>query len=41
MLRAKLLSKKLKVRLADTLIAQYCIDHHPIEGLLKYSGLNA
>jgi predicted nucleic acid-binding protein len=27
LLRAKLLSKKLKARLADTLIAQACIDH--------------
>ncbi len=28
LLRAQLLSKKLKARLADTLIAQCCIDHH-------------
>lgn len=28
MLRAGMLSKKLKARLADTLIAQCCIDHH-------------
>ncbi len=27
-LRALLLSKKLKARLADTLIAQSCLDHH-------------
>ena len=27
-LRALILSKKLKARLADTLIAQFCIDHH-------------
>ncbi|HSW70632.1 MAG TPA: PIN domain-containing protein [Gammaproteobacteria bacterium] len=26
--RSKLISKKLKARLADTLIAQSCIDHH-------------
>jgi predicted nucleic acid-binding protein len=26
--RAKLIKKKLKARLADTLIAQSCIDHH-------------
>lgn len=28
LLRAKILAKNLKARLADTLIAQSCIDHH-------------
>jgi predicted nucleic acid-binding protein len=28
LLRAKILAKNLKARLADTLIAQICVDHH-------------
>jgi len=47
MTRSKLLFKKLKARLADTLIAQSCIDHHvplisrdeDFRHFVKYCGL--